>query len=117
MPWPLRTAVAIMGSLPHRSPAAERVALRSPDRPPDRARGGRARRGLDAYDLIYRFDASRDYDPSPRLEAITAPLTWVNSADDFINPRNLDFPQRAVKRMRDARFRLIPEVPNTVSYP
>lgn len=78
-----------------------------------RDRVGKALSGLDADDLIYQVDASRDYDPWPRLEAITAPLTWVNSADDFINPRNLDFPQRAVTRMRDARFRQIPETADT----
>ncbi|MBB5716510.1 alpha/beta fold hydrolase [Sphingomonas aerophila] len=66
-------------------------------------------RGTDANDLIYQLDASRNYAPWSQLEAITAPTTWVNSADDFINPRNLDFPQRAVARMKDARFRLIPE--------
>jgi homoserine O-acetyltransferase len=48
-----------------------------------------------------------------QLEAITTPTTWVNSADDFINPRNLDYPQRAVARMRDAWFRLIPETADT----
>lgn len=69
--------------------------------------------GTDANDLIYQIDASRTYDPWPRLEAITAPTTWVNSADDFINPHNLDYPQRAVMRMRDARFRLIPETADT----
>ena len=63
--------------------------------------------------MIYQLDASRNYDPWPRLEAITAPTTWVNSADDFINPRHLDFPQRASARMRDARFRLIPESADT----
>ncbi len=66
-------------------------------------------KGLDANDLIWALDSSRSYDPWPRLEAITAPVTWINSADDFINPRALDFPERAAKRMRDARFRLIPE--------
>ncbi|WP_083500208.1 alpha/beta fold hydrolase [Sphingomonas endophytica] len=69
--------------------------------------------GTDANDLIYQIDASRTYNPWPRLEAITAPTTWVNSADDFINPRQLDYPRRAVARMRDARFRLIPETPDT----
>ncbi len=68
---------------------------------------------LDANDLIYQVDASRNYNPWPQLEAIVAPLTWVNSADDFINPRNLDYPERAVKRMRNARFRLIPETADT----
>ncbi|HEY7005882.1 MAG TPA: hypothetical protein VH392_05300, partial [Sphingomicrobium sp.] len=43
-----------------------------------------------------------------------APLTWVNSADDFINPRNLDIPEKALKRMgKNARFRLIPESADT----
>lgn len=67
----------------------------------------------DANDLIYALDASRTYHPWPKLEAITAPVTWINSADDFINPRNLDYPRRAINRMANARFRLIPETPDT----
>ncbi|KQT34859.1 hypothetical protein ASG29_01505 [Sphingomonas sp. Leaf412] len=69
--------------------------------------------GLDANDLIRALDSSRTYDPWPRLEAITAPVAWVNSADDFINPRGLDYPARAVKRMHDATFRMIPETADT----
>jgi len=68
---------------------------------------------LDANDLIYQVEASRTYNPWPKLEAITAPVTWLNSADDFINPRNLDFPQRAIARMPNARFRMIPETAET----
>ncbi len=67
----------------------------------------------DANDLIYQLDASRFYDPWPRIEAITTPTMWVNSADDFINPRNLDYPARAVAKMKDARFHLIPESDKT----
>ena len=70
---------------------------------------GKAIGDLDANDTIYQLDSSRNYNPWPQLEKITAPLTWVNSADDFINPRNLPVPQQAVKRMKNARFRLIPE--------
>ncbi|MEO5867305.1 MAG: alpha/beta fold hydrolase [Sphingomonas sp.] len=69
--------------------------------------------GLDANDLIYAVDSSRTYNPWPKLEAITAPTTWVNSADDFINPRNFDYPAQAVKRMPHARFRLIAETADT----
>ena len=70
--------------------------------------------GLDANDTIYQFDSSRSYNPWPHLEKISAPLTWVNSADDFINPRNLDVPSKALKRMKkNARFRLIPESSET----
>ena len=68
---------------------------------------------LDANDLIYQLDASRSYNPWPGLEKITAPMTWINSADDFINPRNLPIPQKALKRMPNARFRLIPESAET----
>jgi len=76
-------------------------------------RVGKAMAQLDANDLIYQVDASRTYDPWDDLEKITAPVTWVNSADDFINPRNFDFPRQAVKRMGDAQFRLIPETADT----
>lgn len=69
--------------------------------------------GTDANDLIYQIDASRTYAPWDSLEKITVPTMWINSADDFINPRNLDLPQRAVARMKDARFRLIPESDET----
>jgi homoserine O-acetyltransferase len=69
--------------------------------------------GLDANDMIYQFDSSRNYNPWPKLEKITAPMMWVNSADDFINPRNLPIPQQAAKRMKNARFRLIAESSET----
>jgi homoserine O-acetyltransferase len=68
---------------------------------------------LDANDLIYQLDSSRNYNPWPKLAAITAPVMWINSADDFINPRNFQTPQQAVKRMENARFRLIPETHKT----
>jgi homoserine O-acetyltransferase len=73
----------------------------------------RAIPSLDANDMIYQFDSSRNYNPWPKLERIKVPLTWINSADDFINPRNLPVPQQALKRMPTARFRLIPESPET----
>src|SRR5581483_5171714 len=41
---------------------------------------------LDANDLLYAVSASRDYDPSPNLDKIIAPVMFINSADDFINP-------------------------------
>jgi len=68
---------------------------------------------LDANDLIYQLDSSRNYNPWPNLDRIKVPLTWINSADDFINPRNLPVPAEALKRMPTAKFRLIPETPET----
>ena len=72
-----------------------------------------ALKNLDANDLIYQLDSSRSYNPWPRLERIKVPLMWINSADDFINPRNLQVPAQALKRMPTARFRLIPETAQT----
>jgi homoserine O-acetyltransferase/O-succinyltransferase len=40
----------------------------------------------DANDMLYQLEASSDYDPSPHLERIKAPLMAVNSDDDLINP-------------------------------
>jgi homoserine O-acetyltransferase len=63
---------------------------------------------LDANDLLYQIEASRNYDPSPRLEQITAPLVWVNSADDFINPPELGIAEKAIARVKRGRYVLIP---------
>jgi homoserine O-acetyltransferase len=63
---------------------------------------------LDANDVLYQFDASRDYDPSPALERITAPLMWVNSADDFSDPPELGIAEQEVTRLKRGRFVLIP---------
>lgn len=63
---------------------------------------------MDANDLIYFIDASRDYNPAPALSNITAPVLWINSADDFINPPELGIAEQMVKQMPHARFILIP---------
>jgi homoserine O-acetyltransferase len=63
---------------------------------------------LDANNLLYQFDASRDYDPSPGLERITAHVMWINSADDFINPPELGIAEREAARLRRGRFVLLP---------
>jgi len=62
----------------------------------------------DANDMLYQFEASRDYDPSPQLESIKAPLLAVNSADDFVNPPELGIMEREIKRVKHGRFVLIP---------
>ncbi len=62
----------------------------------------------DANDLLYQVEASRHYDPSPMLESIQAPVMFVNSADDFINPPELGIAEREVKRVKRASFVLIP---------
>jgi len=63
---------------------------------------------LDANDLLYQIDSSREYNPSPKLETIKAPLIAVNSADDFINPPELGIIEREIKRVKRGRFVMIP---------
>jgi homoserine O-acetyltransferase len=63
---------------------------------------------LDANDLLYQVDSSRDYDPSPKLGLITAPVMWMNSADDFINPPELGIAEQKVKELKRGEFVLIP---------
>lgn len=65
-------------------------------------------RGADANDMLYQFDASRDYDPAPALETIRAPLVAINSADDQVNPPELGILEREIKRVKRGRFVLIP---------
>jgi len=63
---------------------------------------------VDANDLWYQVNASRNYDPSPQLEKITAHVMYINSADDFINPPELGMAEREIKRVKNARFVLLP---------
>jgi homoserine O-acetyltransferase/O-succinyltransferase len=63
---------------------------------------------MDANDFLYYVNASRNYNPEPKLSAITAPVLWINSADDFINPPELGIAEKLVTRMPHAKFILIP---------
>ncbi len=63
---------------------------------------------LDANDILYAVNASRNYDPSQRLGLIVAPVMFVNSADDFINPPELGIAEREIKKVKNGRFVLIP---------
>ncbi len=62
----------------------------------------------DANDMLYAFDASRDYDPEPGLATIVAPLIAVNSADDQVNPPELGIAEQRIKQVKHGRFVLIP---------
>jgi homoserine O-acetyltransferase len=62
----------------------------------------------DANDFLYYVNASRNYNPEPKLSTITAPVLWINSADDFINPPELGIAEKMVTRMPHAKFLLIP---------
>jgi len=67
----------------------------------------------DANDVLYAVASSRDYDPSQGLEKIRAPVMFVNSADDFINPPELGIAEREVRRVPHATFVLVPASADT----
>lgn len=105
----LRTAVDLL-LLAGSAPMAMQQDLPTPAAVDEWLAAQQARRipALDANDLWYQVNASHDYDPSARLEAITAPVTWINSADDFINPPELGLAEQFVPRIADVRYRLVP---------
>jgi homoserine O-acetyltransferase/O-succinyltransferase len=68
----------------------------------------RVTKTLDANDFLYAVSASRNYDPSSQLGKIQAPVMWINSADDFINPPELGIAEQQIKLIKNGRFILIP---------
>jgi homoserine O-acetyltransferase len=70
-------------------------------------------RSMDANDMLYAFDASRDYDPEPMLDRITAPVLAINSADDQVNPPELGLMERLMPRVARGRYVLLPITPQT----
>src|SRR5436305_1413657 len=65
-------------------------------------------RSDDANDVLYALDASHDYAPGLNLEKIRAPLLAINSADDLINPPELDILEREIKRVPRGRAIVLP---------
>jgi homoserine O-acetyltransferase len=62
----------------------------------------------DANDLLYQFEASRSYNPAPKLETITAAVMAINSKDDFIDPPELGILEREIKRVKHGCAILLP---------
>ena len=65
-------------------------------------------RTTDANDMLYAFDASRDYDPSAKLEMVRAAVLAINSADDVVNPPELGLMEKLMPRVKRGRYVLIP---------
>ena len=59
-------------------------------------------------DVIWEFEASRDYDPAPHLGRIRAPLLAVNFADDVVNPAELGVMDRMIAQVKGGRSVLLP---------
>jgi homoserine O-acetyltransferase len=65
-------------------------------------------RDADANDVLYAFEASRDYDPGPDLGKIKALVLAINFADDLINPPELGILEREIKRVPRLRAIVLP---------
>jgi len=70
----------------------------------------------DANDVLYQWDSSRDYNPSPKLERIEAALLAINAADDERNPPETGILERELKRVKNGKLFLIPASENTAGH-
>ncbi len=62
----------------------------------------------DANDFLWQWGSSGDYDASPDLEKIEAPLLLINAADDERNPPETGITESAMKRVKNGKLLLIP---------
>jgi homoserine O-acetyltransferase len=67
----------------------------------------------DASDILYAYNASRDYDPTPHLERIEATIVSINAEDDERNPVELGVLERAFERVERGHYVVIPAGENT----
>ena len=67
----------------------------------------------DANDFVYAWESSGDYDPTPLLERIAAPLLLINAADDERNPPETGVTEAAMRRVKGGRLLLIPASEDT----
>ena len=61
----------------------------------------------DANDMLYQFDASRDYDPSQESREGHGAGLAINSADDFVNPPELGIVEQLMPRVKHGKFVLL----------
>ena len=67
----------------------------------------------DANNILYRFEASLDYNPAPEVEKIKAPLLAILFADDELNPVSLGAVEKIMPRVKGGRVALIPASPGS----
>jgi len=63
---------------------------------------------VDANDMLYYVDASRNYNPEPKLSTVKVPVMQVNTADDFINPPELGILERLIRNVPKGRAVVLP---------
>ena len=62
----------------------------------------------DANDVLYQWESSGDYDPSPGLDRVQAQILAINSADDERNPPETGITEAALARVKTGGIFLIP---------
>jgi homoserine O-acetyltransferase/O-succinyltransferase len=67
----------------------------------------------DANDTLYQWESSADYDPSLGLERVRAMVLAINAVDDERNPPELGVMEDAMKRLKNARYVLLPLGPDS----
>jgi homoserine O-acetyltransferase len=70
----------------------------------------------DANDVLYQWESSGDYNPSPGLERIRAAVLAINAADDERNPPETGVMEREMKRVKNGRYYLIPASEQTAGH-
>jgi len=67
----------------------------------------------DANDVLFQWESSADFDPSPGLERIEATVLAINSGDDERNPTELGVMESQFKRVKNGSYYIIPGSPET----
>ena len=67
----------------------------------------------DANNILYRFEASFDYDPEAEVGKIQAPLLVILFADDELNPPEVGATERVLPKVRGGRAVVIPAAPGS----
>jgi homoserine O-acetyltransferase len=65
---------------------------------------------VDTNDVLYRYDASSDYNPAPDLEKITARLLLIDFEDDQVNAPEFSVLDREMPRVKNGRYVIVPFV-------
>src|SRR5207244_2933951 len=67
----------------------------------------------DANDQLYALESIIDYNPEPDLDKIKAKVLLINDSEDTANPPTLGTVERAMQRVKNGRYVLLPPGPNT----
>jgi homoserine O-acetyltransferase len=62
----------------------------------------------DANDSLWAIESIEDYSPEPDLTRIKAKVLLINTVEDTANPPELDTVERAMKKIQEGRYVLVP---------